>query len=212
MLRIDARRIPPRSMRRIMRRGGDNLAARGESPTAFGRRCIPPGCVASPSNIPDILGRHALPAGRIAGLGATPAFHHGLLGHEVFAACTDRASGYGPSRRHTLLSVRASKGRQCRPAQFARRTCRNASRRGTPRTRRSCSQPRPRSVPSTGAQTNQQFCRFACDLAAFRSRGLHGATAAADNVVASCASRRSWSCGVYACARDFLRKPACVTR
>src|SRR5438093_11788492 len=95
------------------------LAARGESPTAFGRRCIPsppqragarwgprPGCVAPPSNIPDIatpprkpraagapvLGRHALPAGvpgaaaalgwstgRIAGLGATPDFHHGLL-------------------------------------------------------------------------------------------------------------------------------------
>jgi hypothetical protein len=29
--------------------------------------------------IPDILGRHALPGGRIAGLGATPDFHHGLL-------------------------------------------------------------------------------------------------------------------------------------
>ena len=55
-------------------------AARGESPTAFGRRCIPSGCVAPPSNIPDILGRHALPAGRIAGLGATPDFHHGLPG------------------------------------------------------------------------------------------------------------------------------------
>src|SRR5712691_7386668 len=96
------------------------LTARSESPTAFGRRCIPSpphraekraagapasGCVAPPSNIPDIatpprkpraagapvLGRHALPgvpsvaatlgapAGRIAGLGATPDFHHGLL-------------------------------------------------------------------------------------------------------------------------------------
>src|SRR6266852_1130534 len=67
------------------------LAARGESPTAFGRRCIPSGCVAPPSNIPDILGRRALPgvpsvaatlgapAGRIAALGATPDFHHGLL-------------------------------------------------------------------------------------------------------------------------------------
>jgi len=54
------------------------LAARGESPTAFGRRCIPSGCVAPPSNIPDILGRRALPAGRIAVLGATPDFHHGL--------------------------------------------------------------------------------------------------------------------------------------
>jgi hypothetical protein len=55
------------------------LAARGESPTAFGRRCIPSGCVAPPSNIPDILGRRALPAGRIAALGATPDFHHELL-------------------------------------------------------------------------------------------------------------------------------------
>ena len=54
------------------------LAARGESPTAFGRRCIPSGCVAPPSNIPDILGRHALPARRLARLGATPDFHHGL--------------------------------------------------------------------------------------------------------------------------------------
>src|ERR1700730_7981173 len=55
-------------------------AARVESPTAFGQRCIPPGCVAPRSNIPDILTRRALPAGRIAGLGATPDFHHGLLG------------------------------------------------------------------------------------------------------------------------------------
>src|SRR5712691_1834780 len=49
-----------------------DLAARGESPAAFGRRCIPAGCVAPPSNIPDILGRRALPSGRLAGLGATP--------------------------------------------------------------------------------------------------------------------------------------------
>jgi hypothetical protein len=55
------------------------LAARGESPTAFGRRCIPADCVAPPSNIPDILGRRALLAGRLAALGATPDFHHGLL-------------------------------------------------------------------------------------------------------------------------------------
>jgi len=68
------------------------LAARGATPAAFGRRCIPPGCVAPPSNIPDILSRRALPAGvpsaaaalgwpdgRIAALGATPELHHGLL-------------------------------------------------------------------------------------------------------------------------------------
>src|SRR5260370_38707638 len=55
------------------------LAARGASPTAFGQRCIPSGCVAPRSNIPDILTRRALPAGRIAALGATPDLHHGLL-------------------------------------------------------------------------------------------------------------------------------------
>src|SRR5437773_12033886 len=55
------------------------LAARGETPTAFGRRCIPADCVAPPSNIPDILGRRALSSGRLAALGATPDFHHGLL-------------------------------------------------------------------------------------------------------------------------------------
>src|SRR5213076_577028 len=61
--------------------------------TPFGRRCIPApphgaqsapwgpraDCVAPPSNIPDILGRHALSAGRLAALGATLDFHHGLL-------------------------------------------------------------------------------------------------------------------------------------
>jgi hypothetical protein len=59
------------------------LAARGKSLAAFDGRCILAGCVAPPSNIPDILGRHALPAGRIAGLGATPDFHHGLLAGAV---------------------------------------------------------------------------------------------------------------------------------
>src|SRR4029077_4229014 len=55
------------------------LAARGESLAAFDRRCIPAGCVAPPSNTPGILGRRALPPGRLAGLGATPDFHHELL-------------------------------------------------------------------------------------------------------------------------------------
>ena len=58
------------------------LAARGGSPPAFDRRCIPPRDVAPPSNIPDIFGRLALRTGRIAGLGATTDFHHGLLGPE----------------------------------------------------------------------------------------------------------------------------------
>src|SRR5271167_2442034 len=61
------------------------IAARGESPAAFGRRCIPPGCVAPRSNTPGILTRRALPAGRIAALGATPDFRHGLIGPDVKA-------------------------------------------------------------------------------------------------------------------------------
>src|SRR5438034_3354205 len=84
------------------------LAARGETPAAFGRRCIPADCVAPPSNIPDIAPHRAQDArwgprsavvaplrrgphgadcapwggtsGRLAALGATPDFHHGLLG------------------------------------------------------------------------------------------------------------------------------------
>ena len=55
------------------------FAARGESLAAFDGRCIPAGCVAPRSNTPGILGRRALPAGRLARLGATPDFHHGLL-------------------------------------------------------------------------------------------------------------------------------------
>src|SRR5207247_9048062 len=70
------------------------LTARGETAAAFGRRCIPApphraekravgapaaDCVAPPSNILDILGRRALSSGRLAVLGATPDFHHGLL-------------------------------------------------------------------------------------------------------------------------------------
>src|SRR5437899_6620295 len=56
-----------------------SLTARGESLAAFDGRCIPAGCVAPRSNTPGILGRRALPAGRLARLGATPDFHHGLL-------------------------------------------------------------------------------------------------------------------------------------
>ena len=55
------------------------LTARGESLAAFDGRCIPAGSVAPPSNTPGILGRRALPAGRLARLGATQDFHHGLL-------------------------------------------------------------------------------------------------------------------------------------
>src|SRR6266513_2043173 len=70
-----------------------SLTARGETPAAFGRRCIPAGCVAPRSNTPGILARRALPAGRIAALGATPDFHHGLRD----AALRDPESDYGRS-------------------------------------------------------------------------------------------------------------------
>src|SRR5436189_2045391 len=87
-----------------------SLAARGETPAAFGRRCIPADCVAPPSNIPDIAphrvqdarwgprsavvaplrrgphGADCAPwggsAGRLAALGATLDFHHGLLARD----------------------------------------------------------------------------------------------------------------------------------
>src|ERR1700726_3906987 len=70
---------PVRSGLRTPFAASGGLAARGKSPAAFGRRCIPPGCVAPRSNTPGILTRRALPSGRIAALGATPDFHHGLL-------------------------------------------------------------------------------------------------------------------------------------
>src|SRR3990170_8780568 len=58
----------------------DGLAARGETLAAFDGRRIPGGGVAPPSNTAGILSRRALPAGRVARIGATPEFHHGLLG------------------------------------------------------------------------------------------------------------------------------------
>ena len=75
-------RIPPSSGRRAVAalvvaltcgwRCATALAARGETPAAFGRRCIPADYVAPPSNIPDILGRRALSSGRLGALGASP--------------------------------------------------------------------------------------------------------------------------------------------
>src|SRR5438552_1962107 len=86
-------------------------AASGESPAAFGRRCIPAGCVAPRSNTPGIAPHRAQDArwgprsalvaplrrgphgadcapwggtsGRIAALGPTLDFHHGLPGLEA---------------------------------------------------------------------------------------------------------------------------------
>ena len=68
------------------------LVPRCGNPRAFGRRCIPPppqrGCrvggpgaggVARRSNIPDMLAPRALPAGRIAALGAHADFRNEAL-------------------------------------------------------------------------------------------------------------------------------------
>src|SRR5438093_11088243 len=51
------------------------------------------GCVAPPSNIPDILGRRALPSGRLAGLGATPG-----LSPRADNGCAPRSRDDEPSR------------------------------------------------------------------------------------------------------------------
>jgi uncharacterized protein (DUF305 family) len=75
------------------------LAARGEGRAAFDGRCIPAACVALRSNTPGILGRRALAAGRLAGLGATPDFHHGLLAvvlTTVVAGTACRSAGVEP--------------------------------------------------------------------------------------------------------------------
>src|SRR5580704_9630786 len=60
-----------------------SLVVRRVNTAAFVRRCIPPGCVASPSHTPGMLGRRALPAGRtpprIDGLGASPYLRGGPL-------------------------------------------------------------------------------------------------------------------------------------
>ena len=53
--------------------------ARGESPSAFGRRGIPPRGMAQRSNTPGILAFRALRSGRPVRLGATTDFHHGLV-------------------------------------------------------------------------------------------------------------------------------------
>ena len=92
------------------------IAARGESPAAFDRRCIPPGCVAPRSHADGILPRRALPDGRLTGLGATPDCHHGLLGHlqlrgrrrgHTPASKPSSAASASPRRRHRLADLPA---------------------------------------------------------------------------------------------------------
>ena len=58
------------------------LAARGESPAAFDRRCIPPDYVASRSNTAGILPRRACQTGASPVSVRRGTFNHGLLGDE----------------------------------------------------------------------------------------------------------------------------------
>src|SRR5271167_1038799 len=72
------RSIPPGALRLLSPDAPGARAYRGRQvprfiiTAAFGRRCIPRGCVAPPSNTPGILGRRALPRGRLVALGASP--------------------------------------------------------------------------------------------------------------------------------------------
>ena len=95
-----------------------SLAARGATPAAFDCRCIPPRGVAPPLNIPDICGRRALRsvvgsratrrasaalsvrlADRPGRLGATRAWHHGLLAHSPPASLSQSRAVGDSSRR-----------------------------------------------------------------------------------------------------------------
>src|SRR5712691_8209268 len=100
------------------------LAARGATPSAFERRCIPPppqrGCRvgdpgpggdAPPSETPGLLGRRALPGGRIAALGATMDLHHGLLalmlpfGFAVLLVARASNAEWTPGQRGSRVGV-----------------------------------------------------------------------------------------------------------
>ena len=101
---------------RSLRHGSSaaGLAARGESPAAFDRCCIPPACVAPRSHTAGIFPRRALPDGRITGLGATRDFHHGLLVDTTPTVC--RSVRCGPR------SVRVLRTRRVRQLRVIRRS------------------------------------------------------------------------------------------
>ena len=59
----------------------------------------PPAALLLPQILPGILGRRALPAGRLRALGATPVFQHGLLAFivravSVLARCAVRQTAH----------------------------------------------------------------------------------------------------------------------
>ena len=103
------------------------LAARGESLAAFDGRCIPGGCVAPPSNTAGILSRRALPAGRLARLGATPDFHHGLLAALLAAAFLASTHALDLTA-HNRATTRVAWNRDIAPIVQAR--CANCHARG----------------------------------------------------------------------------------
>jgi len=72
-----ARPAARRLMQGLSRPRRVHLAARGESPTAFGRRCIPRYGVARRSNMGNILTPRAWSRRRIAALGARRTFTTG---------------------------------------------------------------------------------------------------------------------------------------
>ena len=73
-------------------------------PAAFERRCIPPDCVVRRLNMPNMRPSHALSGGRIAALGATRGFHHGLSRPTVDGRTSGRGgSGQDRSRRVGLF-------------------------------------------------------------------------------------------------------------
>ena len=91
--------------RRAASRSFLSLAARGES-----RRCIPAAGVAPRSNTAGILPRHALSARRIASLGSTRDFHHGLLGRGFRVVSTRRS----PSEKRSIVSPGSPAPGRCR--------------------------------------------------------------------------------------------------
>jgi hypothetical protein len=83
----------PRSGTEATNHGSRGLAARGESPPAFDERRILATGVAPSSNTGGIFSRRALFARRLAHLGATPDFHHGLLVCRWRVAPTETCTG-----------------------------------------------------------------------------------------------------------------------
>ena len=71
-------------------------------PAAFERRCIPPDCVVRRLHMPNMRPPHALSGGRLAALGATRGFHHGLL---AAAGTTERETKPQPESPMTRLTL-----------------------------------------------------------------------------------------------------------